>query len=356
MTDIVDTVQDGDIDELFELFQRVYASNPRMIERDFFEWQFSRAPGTDRYGPITFLVQRSAGKIVGCLGFVPVEFRLRGESVWGAWSQNWYSGDDSGGGLGLLTEFFRRVDNRYALAMSARSEQIYRAYRIPILGRLPRWWAAIDSEAVIDLCGFTEPTDQGVIRDSATAVARWTEGTCNTVSSVTRFADGWDFHPDQVWPPVSHYARRSGAYLNWRYFDVPRHRYQAFSDRDQLAVFRIEPIMHSDCTVIRILEWTFCGADAGGVLRLIKAHATTGRPVLIDFHCTASCIGNSLGTHGFVPQERTQMPMPDLFRPLKYSGGYSIAIDLPPHRTQRRLDFQEWYVTGGEADIDRIKL
>ena len=343
-----------DLPQLFDLFRQAYPSNPRMLETDYFTWQFARAPGTERHGERTFMVQEGADGICGCFGFVPVEFRHPGGLDWGAWTQNWYSTIGGGGGMALLNEFFRRVDNRFLLRLSTISEAICRVYRMPILPRLPRWWAAVDAAAVIGQFGFDRPEDRLLIEQSASRLARSLDGP--PLTRIKRFDSGAEWRPDMIWPQISSYCRRSADYLNWRYLDAPRHDYRAFVEGEQLAVYRAEQITGSDYSVLRLLEWTFAPADSGRALAGILADAAPSRPILIDFHCTVTSIGDALGAFGFVAQDQSVAPMPDLFRPTYHSGGYQVAIDLPPHRTARDIDFAGWYMTAGESDIDRVKL
>jgi hypothetical protein len=80
------------------------------------------------------------------------------------------------------------------------------------------------------------------------------------------------------------------------------------------------------------------------------------KPILLDFHCASGVPARGLERIGFVPQSATKKPMPDLFRPMNYSGGHALALDFPPHRTTRAIDFDRWYITAGDSDVDRVKL
>jgi len=114
--------------------------------------------------------------------------------------------------------------------------------------------------------------------------------------------------------------------------------------------------MGKDASVIRLLEWTFDAHETGAALATVLADAADRDPILIDFHGTFLAIGSMLESFGFVRQEATEQKMPDLFRPTFHSGGYAVAIDLPPHRMARSVDFHSWYITAGDSDIDRVKL
>jgi hypothetical protein len=180
-------------------------------------------------------------------------------------------------------------------------------------------------------------------------------GSCNDTHGVTRFEPSEDFSLSHFGDKIA-CAKRNGRYLNWRYFDVPKHKYQAIKIADQFAIFRIEPIMGAEVSVVRILEWTFAADNGPSALAWIIRASESQRPILMDFYCSCESIGRSIEQFGFVRQCTTSKPMPDLFRPTNYSDGIAVAIDLPPHRTARQIDFRNWYITAGDSDVDRVKL
>jgi hypothetical protein len=194
--------------------------------------------------------------------------------------------------------------------------------------------------------------DVPVIRQSAVLLQKLIGEPCE---SIVRFDQASDFSLAHYGTHIG-YAKRTGQYLNWRYFDIPRHNYRAVQIADQFAVFRIEPIMGSDVSVIRILEWTFDATRAPGAMAGILGVAGKQKSILLDFHCSCEPIGQVIEAFGFVRQKATVKPMPDLFRPTNNSGGIAIAIDLPPHRTARHINLPNWYITAGDSDVDRIKL
>ena len=98
------------------------------------------------------------------------------------------------------------------------------------------------------------------------------------------------------------------------------------------------------------------GDSASNALAVILREARENECILIDFFCTAEEVGKELSQHGFFPESSVSSKIPYLFRPIHYADGISLAIDLPPHQTERSIDYFEWYFTKGDNDIDRIKL
>jgi hypothetical protein len=351
---VVELCQKADIPELFPLFAQWYKFNPRMQEREFFDWQFRDGPVRLSEGEYDFLVLRGDdGRIAGCLGFVGFEFVLDGAVRTGGWTHNWYAEDQQDGGLALLGRFMELVDNRFLLRLNDKSGTLTRLLRIPFLPAMPRWWAAIDAAQAAAVLGFDETSDRAILARSAAMIQRIEAAP--RIARVARFAPEDEFGFAHLGGIAGH-ARRTGRYLNWRYVDIPKHDYRIIRSDEAFAVYRVETVMGSEASVIRLVEWTFGPKEAAAALSTIRADAQERNPVLFDFHCTHRPLGQALGPLGFMPQNATTKPMPDLFRPAFSSGGYAVAIDLPPHRTVREIDFDRWYITIGDSDIDRVKL
>jgi hypothetical protein len=223
--------------------------------------------------------------------------------------------------------------------------------KIPVVPAIPRWWAAIDAGQVAALFGL-DAADLAVATRSAELFRR------NDSAVLARHVGRLDPHDEFFWDrsDAANGARRTGRYLNWRYVDIPKHDYRVIRTERGLGVYRVETIMHTDASVIKLLEWTFDPEETGGALAAVAEAARDRNPVLIDFHCTNRAVGNRLTPFGFVTQEATRVPMPDMFRPTNRSGGYVLAVDLPPHRTTRTMDWDSWYITIGDSDVDRVKL
>jgi hypothetical protein len=292
-------------------------------------------------------------QIVGCLGFVGFEFRLGDRINLGGWTHNWHAEMQGEGGLLLLGRFAQVVDNRFLLRLNDVSGAIVKLLRVPFLPAIPRWWAALEPERAAELFGLVSDADRAVLRRSA---ARFRTNAAPPSGEFVRRLDAADEFLLAGQSGVTGYVRRTGRYLNWRYVDIPRHNYRIIRTDRAFCVYRIETVMGTDAGVIRVLEWTFNSEDTPGAIARIMEQASSRNPVLIDFHCTCESIAAPLEALGFVAQSATLQAMPDMFRPTNRSGGYAVAIDLPPHRSRRSINFEQWYVTAGDSDIDRVKL
>lgn len=355
-TATVDFVQEADLPELFALFAQWYPGNPRFQEKDYFDWQYRDAPIRVSDSAYDCLVLRQDdGRITGCLGVSGCAFQVDDQPLIGAFAQNWYAKNQRGGGLMLFNRFLELTDHRFLIRMAAASIGIASAYRMPVLPALPRFWAVLDAAALADApFGVNGAADRAVLARSAAALAE-------ARTATARFPIATRLDPDhefglagREWQVAGH-IRRTGRYLNWRYLDIPRHNYALIHSDTGFAAYLVEPVMHTEVSVIRLLDWTFSADETAAALASILIQTETNRPVLIDFHCSHREIAATLAPFGFVPQQATTMAMPDLFRPTNHTVGCAVAVDLPPHRTLRSLDFEHWYLTLGDGDAHRVR-
>jgi hypothetical protein len=351
-TQRVDICQASDLPELFERFAEWYRFNPRMRERDYFDWQFRDAPTRLADGEFDFLLLRENDEIVGCLGFTGFEFRLDGGINIGGWTHNWYAPDRRDGGLALMFRFMELVDNRFIFRFNENTARVFSLLRVPMIAAVPRWWAVTDADHAADLFQL-EASDRAAVSRSAASMER-IDGTAR-IHSVNRFDPDEEFTLTHLAEGLNG-ARRTGKYLNWRYLDIPRHRYHAIRGDRGMGIYRVEIIMNHDVSVIRIVEWTFDDGECGAALATLLRDHNDAKPIMLDFHCASRLPARSLERFGFTTQSATTKPMPDLFRPMNYSGGHALALDFPPHRTTRAIDFDRWYITAGDSDVDRVKL
>jgi len=350
----VEFCRESDIPELFACFKQWYAFNPRMQEVEYFNWQFRDCPVRLGKGEYDFLVMREeSGAVAGCLGFSGFEFNLNGAIATGGWTHNWYAPDQHEAGFALLSKFMGLTDNRLFLRLNEKSSAVIRLLRVPFIPAMHRWWAVADAARAAELFQMSAPADRDVLARSAGLLGKLRAAA--SVPVVPRLDLDAEFHFAHC-PEIVGYPRRSGRYLNWRYADIPKHDYKLIRSERAFAAFRVETIKGTDAGVVRILEWSFGREETPAALATIMDLVAARRPALIDFHCTAASVGRLLEPYGFMSQSATTAPMPDLFRPLNHSGGYAVAIDLPPHRTHRHIDFDSWYITNGDSDIDRVKL
>ena len=352
MTSEISACVAADLPELMERFSIWYRHNPRMVETDYFNWQFRDAPHRRLDGEYDFWVLRENGRITGSLGFIGFELR-QGETVSSAgWPVAWQCETQLGGGLHLYSKFMQLFDNRLTTRFSETTQRLYEMYNIPFIRTIPRWCAAKDAGAIAAICEMPFG-DIDILKESADLLNGVERS--DPFKFVDRLDDEAEFRTSHF-SDVENGCRRSGLYLNWRYLDIPKHDYRMFCSERGFAVYRTEQIMDHEQSAIRIVEWTFGAEETEQALATLLTDTAELDVALIDFHTTAVAIGKTLEVYGFFPQDRTSQPMPDLFRPVNHSGGYQASVDLPPHRTARKVNFGHWYITAGDSDLERVKL
>lgn len=348
--------QPHDIEPLFAWFRSFYRYNPRLVERDYFEWQFRGGAFAEDEDYHLWLEEDQA-QIMAFMGCVPVEFRYAGKIMRGCWPQNWAAPSGGYSGMTVLSHLTGMYDNLFYVGLAQKTTDIFHVLNIPILNRMPRWLGVVQVDPWRELFHMNSPQDLERLQQSREKLLSCEKQVpASQVKSCGRFDDQQDFLLDH-WPVIMGYPRRTGKYLNWRYLDIPRHNYRALqSDHGQFAIYRHEPIKDYPWAVTRILEWSFSGRAAQEALAILIAEALPENVILIDFFCTATVVGVELEKWGFIHEDRLTTDIPYLFRPIRHAAGISVAIDLPPHRKERNLDFNQWYITKGDSDMDRIKL
>ncbi|MBI5629788.1 MAG: hypothetical protein HY921_02755 [Elusimicrobia bacterium] len=351
----IERCREGDVAPLMELFKGIYAHNPRLQERDYFEWQFRNSP-FNAEGDYTLWVQRKNGDISSFLGYVPLEVRHGGVVHGGCWLMNWHSLNRDGAALGLLSKVMEGHDCRFMLGITQEAARIYEALKIPILDCFPRWVGVLDAEKAAELFEIRDGADKRALRESARRLGSLS-ASGGLVDRVGRFADEEEFLP-RGFKTVDGWVRRTGRFLNWRYADIPRHSYRMLRGAGgQFAVYRVETITGRRESAIRILEWWAWDEWRKNALSAILEDGRRENAVILDFFCFSGEVGGRLEDLGFMGRDSFRgRPIPYLFRPLHRADEIVSAIDAPPHRNARDADFGRWYITKGDGDLDRVKL
>lgn len=345
---------ESDIPLLSQLFAKVHPANPRLQERDFIDWQFRDNPLNHSEG-YTLFCSWEGSSISGFVGYSPVDVWVDGCRHDGCWIQEWYA-QRGAVGLALLGQVMSLYDHRLIVGITLDAFRVYEAYKIPMLDRLPRWTGIIDPEIAAIRFDIGDEASLELMYASAETL-RGRRDT-SRIYHCDRFDPDVEFRFDR-WSSIKGYAGRTGEYLNWRYFDIPRHNYRAIGGPNgQFAVYRVEKMKGFEESVVRILEWNFWGDSAGEAVQTILQEGQREGAILMDFFCTSSEVAEGLEDAGFVPSTSfATTPIPYLFRPLHHTAeGIRVAIDLPPHRRDRHVAFNEWYITKGDSDMDRIKV
>lgn len=349
MTYRISLFKEHDFHALKAKFSEVYGNNPRLQEEDFFEWQFKKNP-YNRSG-YNFWISWKGDAVDGFIGCIPLKFIYSKSVFMGADIVNWCGG---GSALPLLYKVFEKYDHRFFHAFTPSANNIYSMLRIPTLKAIPRLIVPFNAEAIIDLFHV----GKGNLQDKIVA----TEERCRLLpvtermSLIDRFAPKATYR--NAFDGVIGSLVLDSEYLNWRYKEIPRHQYMIIAGPDdQFAVIREEKISNTEFSVLRIVEWNICPMATVETLGRLKEIFCGRNLILADIFCTARTVRDELlGTECFLscPVSK-EHPIPYLYRPIHFGDGYSVGIDLPPHRKRRSIDFDSWHISKGWSDMDRVK-
>jgi len=338
------------------IFAQVYRPDSALaIDEALFRWQFGPPPTapSDTYHMKLAIAD---GEIVGCLGYVPVEFSCGGRIVGGAWTANWVI-VPGWRRLGLGPLLLRDVTRGFAVTLvaglSPDALAILPRMGWTSLGELIRYIHVLDAPTVQTL------TATGQLAWPAPPPARIGIPRPNSrIQQVPHFSEA----ATQLWDTQGGRSgmgtRRSAAFLNWRYAQHPVFAYRLFEAHEHgqlrgIAIYRVERVRDVPVRVGRIVELVGEEGPVGCLLQAIAADAQAQGVALLDFFCTSARFARVLAQEGFLSSDdaaTAQIPL--LFQPIdrmrKAIPCMAYLGNLPGP-----LEVQDWYVTKGDGDQDR---
>lgn len=341
----------ADWDALTPLLRKVYPSNPRLVEKDFFDWLYRGASGEYHF----WLFQKN-GQITSFFAENPLPAMQDGQPALGAWPSLWW-GTNTEQAVSVFLHTMEKYHPRIYVGMAPISVRFTRALGMAIQERMPRWVAVLDSECVASFCDGDEHIS-GLLRESADRLVTLPTDDA-AIREITEFDDDFEAMPSTFYPPVSSFIRRQGTFLNWRYMRMPRHNYRAMLDSESgsLVIFRIEAVKDRTYSVLRMVEWIVRPDRVETMLGKVVAEARRAGVVLMDFFCSSRLVGAPLEPYGFVDESHLGYAVPAYFRPLwKPPRGNAVAVDFLPLKEKKNIDFEHWYIVRGDGDSDRVKL
>jgi hypothetical protein len=339
-------------EQLFLIFKEEYPNNPRLQEPDYLKWQFAQNPCYKGDG-YNFWVAKKDGIFCGFWGGIAVDYKIDGKIHNGCELINFHGNllENFHCGLQLLSHFGNIFDYRGYKDITPQAQDLYRKLRVPMLKKLPRLAFVVNPEICSDLF---ETSLKDLKQLQAKSDKTLGENISSTViSEINKFDPSENY--DLVWKSAKNSIHYTGAYLNWRYFDIPRHDYKVLAFEKEFVIFREEEIKGTDYKAIRILEWNISPQKIGQAIKMIFEMAGDDL-ALIDFFCSCREVIDNLKVFGFIEiDEFWENQIPFLFRPTHYRDEITVAYDFPPHFKKREMDYNSSYITKGDGDIDRIK-
>jgi len=327
------------------------------VNDDYFRWQYGGWTGTpaERYRLRLALVE---GRIAGCLGYIPCDVNVAGQTLRGAWLANWMVAPEHrklGVGPLLAREVAREFEITLALGANADAQNILARMGWTDFGMLQRYVAVLDRAAAAVLCE-TGRLDWPGLEDGS-AATRPTDGDVRRVETFAGAAqDLWDRLRGGDAALAG--TRRTTEFLNWRYARHPQFSYRLFeiSRNGQLqgfAVHRVEQARDLPVRVSRLVEFVAEAEAADALLAAVLEDARAGQAVAMDFFCGSRGLNDLLARHGFLggDDQRTRQ-IPVLYQPIdRRRAGIRFLADL--RQVPQATAIKQWYVTKSDGDQDR---
>jgi len=322
-------------------------------DRSLLAWQFrNERPGD---AP-SILVARIGGEIVGMQGVTGCEFTVRGRKLRGAWLANlatlpeWHR---FGVGMKLLMAP-TRMDYDVLLTVGL-SDDVYPL--LPALGyetlhSVPRWIGVIDSSFCVEIGGRHLPQPLTDMKSEDASIERL-EGPV---------PPEWDKFWVQHVSPTFVGVSRTTEFLNWRYVEHPRFRYEIRflrenGDRVALVVFRNEQIVGTSMYAMRLVEILGEPDSVRSLLGRILADIDRGTVAFIDWYGTSESPSRLLQELGFARTAAPDGPsLPGRLAPVEPTESTIRAAfrwNSPRPRPVDRFFETQPYVTKGDSDVDR---
>ncbi len=321
----------------------------------YFEWQYAAGSGA----PYRLRLAKMAGKIVGCLGYIPVDVHIGCSQYQGSWLANWMVDPDYrhlGIGPLLAREVTQDFDVTLALGANEEAHAVLKGLGWTDFSMLQR------RVAVLDRSGAEQLTEENAIDWPVVSYAGRLEQAdpSLTVTSVANCK----IDAEQLWDRLRGAdrtfagTRRSVSYLNWRYSQHPQFSYRIIEIRRLnvllgLAVYRVEQARDLDVRVGRIVEFIAEPEVAEAVLQAIIRDAIAQDAVALDFFCACSLSEEIFQAYGFLPGEDSRaQQIPMLYQPIdRRRAGIRFLADL--RKVSEAAHVQHWYVTKSDGDQDR---
>jgi FkbH-like protein len=347
-----------DVPALKEFVARSYGAQYVLGANDaYFEWQFGDMTG-EPVGEYRLRLAKLDGEIAGCLGYIPVDVNVAGQTRRGAWLANWMVAPEHrqlGLGPMLAREITAEFEVTLALGANEEARHILSRMGWTDFGMLHRYVAVLD------------PEQASVLAESGTL--HWPDGPVPTAKegnsqiAVTRIecftqeaADLWDAMRGNEAAFAA--TRRTLSYLNWRYTDHPQFPYRLFEARSEgrlvgWAVYRVEQAKDLTVRVGRLVEFV-CKPDAeDALLEGLLDDARAQQALAMDFFCGSEFHAPLLAGHGFLPgtDPRTEQ-IPMLYQPIdRRRAGIRFLANL--NQIPEASTVEYWYVTKSDGDQDR---
>ena len=342
----------------------IYVRNPAVLEHLVLNTPYrAEFAGEDNYSYVG--MWDDDGKVVGISGVMPQRFNVFGKeylsttgTVWCVDKTAKKKGKPINGLLMNAAYSDKVVWASCSLWLSDIAYRINEALGNYMIRSLPRWVAINRKDEVMKNL-LPEGTNPMVLPD-----VRPIDYDGEFKASFDELDQGkWDDWYFRVFAPATIGTQRDYRFLKWRYMESPVLKYKFMTVQNEageyegLAVFRRESILEDRFALGRIVEFMCLRAEPS--IALANAMLKAMPDVLFwDFYCLSDITAFGLESVGFrrVPTWMDQAVIPTRFQPVDYERmkvNGAIYLDERLRLEIDRMTEIPWYITKGDADIDR---
>jgi GNAT superfamily N-acetyltransferase len=285
-------------------------------DAELVRWQHRRLSDPDT---LAVLVAEEDDGLLAMLGWIEFDACAGEERAPGGWMTNWLVVPEARGrGLGLAL-VQRAMESEYELigALGANSATLH------VLGNhgfaevgMHRWVRVFDPDALHELLGGRDSPGETAPPRTPPDAGEGFVGAC-----------------------------RDESFLDWRYREHPRFRYELLHDDAGLAAYRVEQVAGSEARIMRITDF-LGGEELAGKLAETAERESV---VFADFYCTSRRFGVPLEAAGFAPANG----LPGRFQPLDFSDRPIVSNFWAAPRLEVDFAAGDLYVTRADSDLDR---
>lgn len=372
---IISLFNDKDKEDMKKFLAEYFHPNYILIDDKFFDWQYVKNP-FNFYPKYSMKIIKRDGKFLGYLGLVPYRFKLFDKSYekCGALCNLMINNSCRTMGLGCVLVYVCQKDFLLMTGTSydPKTEGMYKRIGnwFP-MGNLSRYILVLNPEK----CAMIEnPSNPNFKKFDLIIKASETKNKVPLVSEhyeieeIRRFDDSIS----DFWKRVKHRypiaVEREDEYLNWRFTNHPKLKYQIFvaKKNDHISgyiVSRTEKAKEGKNKFLigRMLDFVAEEECEAFLLDHYVKKMKEERMDIIDFFFTGVVQIPSLESLGFLDADRYNLiDIPLVFRPIERNRkhiNFLIYIDDSlMHLAEKIKDINNWYITRVEGDQDRPSI
>lgn len=341
-------------------------------------WQYSQQRSYIKplNGPSVLIARDNKDNLVGMLGLINVEVNVQGKLYPGVWLAIWLSIPEAkrlGAGLKLLWSVHKMgYQAIFVVGSNEMVNRVYEGLNYWIYRDMPRWIGILDmkktkllleiANAQADKNSITRLVEEHSVSPKFKVPGDFD---IEIIKPNRPLGQDWDDFWYETLAPFMICTNRDSKYLNWRYCEHPRFRYEMLMAKDRrtkkplgLIVFRLEQIKGYNDRVIRVVDFLSVPQAEFALARAFVSAAQENNVLFADFYCTDSRAVHALEALGFklFKWHEGQPYFPCRFQPLegtpfKLNGAFWLSPEIG--NTKTLANAEGFYVTKSDGDQDR---